>query len=161
MRGWILDCFADPEQDGIITWVRTANGTERLEDRSFRPAFYAWAPADRMADLRAALRIAGIGWTEERRRTWLAEKERDVLRIVPRTYAELQPLARREGQEGRPLGGPVAVHPGEEEELRLGGVAELLPERSLGGEAELGAVSREPGGHPRPRWARGSGCRGG
>jgi len=95
MRGWILDCFADPDKDGMITWLRTANGTERLVDRSFRPAFYVWAPSDRMGDLRSALRTTGIDWTEEKRRTWLAEKERDVLRIVPRSYAELQPMARR------------------------------------------------------------------
>lgn len=95
MKGWIIDCYPDTATDSMVTWLRTNTGTERIVDPTFRPAFYAWAPRDKMDDLKAALRTAGMdGYTEERRRTWLAEKERTVLRIVPATYDALMPMAR-------------------------------------------------------------------
>ncbi|MCE5296398.1 MAG: hypothetical protein LLG16_04755 [Euryarchaeota archaeon] len=94
MRGWIIDCYPDNTDDSMVIWLRTRSGTERIVERNFRPAFYAWAPRDKEDDLRSALRIAGIESTEERRRTWLGEKERKVLRIVPPSYHELMTMAR-------------------------------------------------------------------
>jgi DNA polymerase elongation subunit (family B) len=95
MKGWIIDCYPDTATDSMVTWLRTNAGTERIVDPKFRPAFYVWAPRDKMDDLKTALRTVGMDrYTEERRRTWLAEKERTVLRIVPSTYDALMPMAR-------------------------------------------------------------------
>ena len=95
MRGWIVDCYADPAQDAMVTWLRTNSGVERLEDRRFRPAFYVWAPRHRLADLKTSLLMLGTAEvSEERRRIWLGEREREVLRVVPSTYDQLTPLAR-------------------------------------------------------------------
>ena len=64
-------------------------------DRRFRPAFYVWAPQHRLADLKTSLLMLGTAEvSEERRRTWLGEREREVLRVVPSTYDQLHPLAR-------------------------------------------------------------------
>ena len=95
MRGWIVDCYADPAQDAMVTWLRTNSGVERLEDRRFRPAFYVWAPRDRLGELKTSIQMLGTAEvSEERRRIWLGEREREVLRVVPSTYDQLTPLAR-------------------------------------------------------------------
>ncbi|QLH75329.1 MAG: hypothetical protein HPY73_07715 [Methanomassiliicoccales archaeon] len=95
MRGWIIDCYPDNTNDSMVIWLRTRNGTEKIVDNSFRPAFYVWAPKEREEELRSALRMSGFdGVTEERRRIWLGDKERRVLRIVPPSYHDLIPMAR-------------------------------------------------------------------
>ncbi len=61
MRGWIIDCYADTKDDSMVLWLWTGQGVRKIVDRKFRPAFFVWAPEEKMAELRSGLRIAGIG----------------------------------------------------------------------------------------------------
>ena len=58
MRGWIIDCYADTKDDSMVLWLWTAQGVRKIVDRKFRPAFFVWAPEEKMAEpaLRAAHR---------------------------------------------------------------------------------------------------------
>ena len=95
MRGWIIDCYADTRDDSMVLWLWTSQGVRKIVDRKFRPAFFVWAPEEKMAELRSGLRIAGIGeQTVERHRTWLGERKRDVVKIVPDCYLSLMPTAK-------------------------------------------------------------------
>ncbi|HEY3420425.1 MAG TPA: DNA polymerase domain-containing protein [Methanomassiliicoccales archaeon] len=95
MRGWIIDCYADTKDDSMVLWLWTAKGVRKIVDRKFRPAFYVWAPEGKLAELRSGLSIAGIGeQTVEKHRTWLGEKKRDVVKIVPDCYLSLMPTAK-------------------------------------------------------------------
>jgi len=95
MRGWIIDCYPDNVENSMVIWLRTRTGTERIVDKGFRPAFYVWAPREKEGDLRAALKIAGMNDVrEEMRSTWLGDKDRKVLKIVPPSYLEMMPMAR-------------------------------------------------------------------
>ena len=95
MRGWIIDCYADTRDDSMVLWLWTTQGVRKIVDKKFRPAFFVWAPEEKMAGLRSGLRIAGIGeQTVEKHRTWLGEKKRDVVKIVPDCYLSMMPTAK-------------------------------------------------------------------
>jgi DNA polymerase I len=94
MMGWVLDCYPDPaEEDRMVTWVRTNRGAEKVVE-SFVPRIYVRTARDRMDKLIADLAMIGVeDVAVVKRRTGLGEKERDVLSIAVREYADIPPLA--------------------------------------------------------------------
>ena len=93
MRGWIIDCYPDYGTDTMVLWVR---GTDRAERMVFdyRPDIYVWAPREELRSIPGKLERIGLTDSSmERRRLWLGERERDVVRIgVPR-YSQIRDLA--------------------------------------------------------------------
>jgi DNA polymerase-2 len=94
MRGWILDCYADEVDNEMVTWVRTSSGVERIADREYRPSFYVRPSPEKKGSLLLGLREVGIEHRWERHRTWLTGPLEDVLKVTPRGYRNLMPLAR-------------------------------------------------------------------
>ncbi|MEI6796531.1 MAG: hypothetical protein WCK39_06675, partial [Methanomassiliicoccales archaeon] len=91
MRGWILDCYPDEENDSIVIWLRQGKGTKRIEEK-YRPSFYAWADEAHWDHLLASLDMGNVEHTVEKKSLWLGEAERDVVRIFPRHFSDLMPL---------------------------------------------------------------------
>ncbi|HRR67131.1 MAG TPA: hypothetical protein P5063_05740, partial [Methanomassiliicoccales archaeon] len=94
MRGWILDCYADEVNNEMVTWVKTPAGVERIADREYRPSFYVKPSAERKQDLLLGLKEAGVEHRWERHRTWLTGPLEDVLKVTPKGYRNLMPLAK-------------------------------------------------------------------
>lgn len=93
MKGWVLDCYGDPAENRMVTWVRTERGMERVVE-DFVPHIYVQASRDRLEDLRGHLALIGVEDTSlVRRRTGLGEKAKEVLAVAVRDYSEIQPLA--------------------------------------------------------------------
>jgi DNA polymerase elongation subunit (family B) len=93
MKGWVLDCYADPVENRMVTWVKTNQSMERvIED--FVPRICVYAPRDRLEKLKGDLALIGFEDTSLiRRRTGLGEREREVLSVPVRDYSAIQPLA--------------------------------------------------------------------
>ncbi len=100
MRGWILDCYPDEENDSIVIWLRQGKGTKRIEEK-YRPSFYAWADEAHWDHLLASLDMGNVEHTVEKKSLWLGEAERDVVRIFPRHFSDLMPLAKSVDRWGR------------------------------------------------------------
>jgi len=94
MRGWILDCYADEVNNEMVTWIKTSTGMERVADREYRPSFYVKPSAERRQDLLLGLKEAGVEHRWEKHRTWLTGPLEDVLKVTPRGYRNLMPLAK-------------------------------------------------------------------
>jgi len=94
MRGWIIDCHPDYDQDLMVLWARTESGVERLE-KDFVPEFFVSSSPERLRSLPKKLRMLGLDdCSLERRWTGLGEREREVLRVPVRRYADLADMAR-------------------------------------------------------------------
>jgi DNA polymerase-2 len=94
MRGWIIDCYPDYGSNSMVIWVRTAGKAECLSF-DHRPDIYVWAPADELRSLPKRLEMIGFPDTSiDRRRLWLGEREKEVLRVGIQNYSGVQDLAR-------------------------------------------------------------------
>ncbi|MDD1772679.1 MAG: hypothetical protein LUQ09_07125 [Methanomassiliicoccales archaeon] len=94
MRGWVLDCYADEVNNEMVTWVKTSGGMERIADRDFRASFYVKPSPDKRGALLMGLKEAGVEHCWEKHRTWLSGPLEDVLKVTPRGYRNLAPLAK-------------------------------------------------------------------
>lgn len=103
MRGWLLDIYPDYSNNSIVYWVRTRKGPQRFVDRSFVPRIFVHASADKLDDLEKALPILDSVGAVERvmKRTWLGEKEREVLQIDVRDYDKVEDVAHTIDNRGR------------------------------------------------------------
>ena len=94
MRGGVLDCYADEVNNEMVTWVKTSSGMERIADRDFRASFYVKPSPDKRGALLMGLKEAGVEHCWEKHRTWLSGPLEDVLKVTPRGYRNLAPLAK-------------------------------------------------------------------
>jgi len=95
MRGWIIDCYPDHERDAMVVWIKTVEGVRRIVDEGFRPELFIWAPAEDLVSMPRRLEMIGIGGTSlVRRKLWLGERERTVLRVPVDRYGDILHLAR-------------------------------------------------------------------
>ena len=103
MRGWLLDIYPDYQTNTMVYWVRTRRGAERIVDRKFLPKIYAHSSPDKMGDLESALPVldAVKSVKREMRRTWLGEKEREVLAITVRDYDKVEDVAHTIDNRGK------------------------------------------------------------
>ena len=103
MRGWIVDIYPEYETSSIVYWVRTRRGAHRFVDRSFLPKIFVHASAEKLDDLERALPILNAVKSTERtaKRTWLGEKERDVLEVTIRDYSKVEDVAHTIDNRGR------------------------------------------------------------
>jgi DNA polymerase elongation subunit (family B) len=103
MRGWLLDIYPDYQTNTMVYWVRTRRGAERVVDRSFLPKIYAHSSPDKMDDLEGALPVldAVKSVKREMKRTWLGEKEREVLAITVRDYDKVEDVAHTIDNRGK------------------------------------------------------------
>jgi len=103
MRGWLLDIYPDHGTNSMVYWIRTRRGSHRLADRSFLPKIYVHASPDRLRELEMALPILGavesVG--REMKRTWLGEREREVLAVTVRDYDKVEDVAHTIDNRGR------------------------------------------------------------
>jgi DNA polymerase elongation subunit (family B) len=103
MRGWLLDIYPDYGTDSMVYWVRTRRGAERIVDRSFLPRIYVHSTPQRLDELERALPILdaveSVG--REMKRTWLGEREREVLAVTIRDYDKVEDVAHTIDNRGR------------------------------------------------------------
>ncbi len=96
VKGWILDARPDFDRDALEVWLWTTQGTRRVVDRGYHVPFYVAASEERLGDLGRFLdglpEVAS--WDAVEARTDLRSPEaHEVLRIFPRHYHEVRPLA--------------------------------------------------------------------
>ncbi len=91
MRGWIIDCHASDDDQGVVTWVRTADGTVRLQ-RPLRPSFYV--SGKDLDSLEGDVRAYGAFPRMDRARTVLGGPEEDVLKVSVDGFQQMNRLAR-------------------------------------------------------------------
>ncbi len=103
MRGWLLDIYPDYANNSIVYWVRTRKGPQKLVDRSFVPTMFVHSSDDKLDDLEKALPILDAVGSVERvmKRTWLGEKEREVLQVDIRDYRKVEDVAHTIDNRGR------------------------------------------------------------
>jgi DNA polymerase elongation subunit (family B) len=103
MRGWLLDIYPDYQTNTMVYWVKTRRGSERIVDRTFLPRIYAHSSPDKMDDLESALPVLDAVKSAERemKRTWLGEKEREVLAITVRDYDKVEDVAHTIDNRGK------------------------------------------------------------
>jgi len=103
MRGWLVDIYPEYETNSIVYWVRTRRGVHRFVDRSFLPKIFVHSSAEKLDDLEQALPILDAVKSTERmtKRTWLGEKERDVLEVTIRDYSKVEDVAHTIDNRGR------------------------------------------------------------
>ncbi len=92
MRGWILDCYPDPEGEGVITWLLGQERALRISERGPELSFYV--SGDGLPDLARDLEGAGARPSMVRRRTELGGDLREVLRVGVENPRQLNRLAR-------------------------------------------------------------------
>ena len=103
MRGWLIDIYPEYETNSIVYWVRTKNGVHRFADSSFSPKIFVHSSPDRLDELEHALPILGAVKSTERvmKRTWLGEKEREVLDVTIGDYSKVEDVAHTIDNRGR------------------------------------------------------------
>ncbi len=103
MRGWLLDIYPDYRTNTMVYWVKTKRGAERVVDRKFLPKIYAHSSPEKMDDLEGALPVLDAVKSVERemKRTWLGEKEREVLAITVRDYDKVEDVAHTVDNRGK------------------------------------------------------------
>lgn len=103
MRGWLIDIYPEYATNSIVYWVKTRSGAHRFVDRSFLPQIFVHSEPDKLDDLERALPILNAVKSSERvmRRTWLGEKEREVLAITLRDYSKVEEVAHTIDNRGR------------------------------------------------------------
>jgi DNA polymerase elongation subunit (family B) len=103
MRGWLIDIYPEYGTNSIVYWVKTRGGARRFVDRSFLPQIFVHSEPDKLGDLERALPILNAVRSSERvmKRTWLGEKEREVLAITVRDYSKLEDVAHTIDNRGR------------------------------------------------------------
>jgi DNA polymerase elongation subunit (family B) len=103
MRGWLVDIYPEYETNSIVYWVRTRAGVHRFVDRSFLPKMFVHSSAEKLDDLEQALPILDAVKSTERmkKRTWLGEKEREVLAVTIRDYSKVEDVAHTIDNRGR------------------------------------------------------------
>jgi len=103
MRGWLIDIYPHYETNSIVYWVRTRSGARRIVDRSFLPEIFVHSSPDKLDELERALPIlkAVKSTKRESKRTWLGEKERDVLSVTMRDYSKIEDVAHTIDNRGR------------------------------------------------------------
>ena len=91
MRGWITDCHPSDDDQGVVLWLRTAEGHMRVQ-RPLRPSFLVAG-----GDLKTLARdVEGCGAqaSMQRARTRLAGPMVDVLRVSVEGFQQMTRLAR-------------------------------------------------------------------
>jgi DNA polymerase elongation subunit (family B) len=103
MRGWLIDIYPEYESNSIIYWVKTRSGARRFVDRAFLPQIFVDSTREKLDDLERALPILNAVKSAERvmKRTWLGEKEREVLAITVRDYSKVEDTAHTIDNRGR------------------------------------------------------------
>src|SRR5512136_1313817 len=103
MRGWLIDIYPEYESNSIIYWVKTRNGARRFVDRVFLPQMFVDSTREKLDDLERALPILSAVKSADRvmKRTWLGEKEREVLAITIRDYSKVEDVAHTIDNRGR------------------------------------------------------------
>ncbi len=103
MRGWLTDIYPDYEANSMVYWIRTRSGPRRFVDRSFLPQIFVHGDADKLDELEHALPVLSAVKSTERvmRRTWLGEREREVLAITIRDYSKVEDIAHTVDNRGR------------------------------------------------------------
>jgi DNA polymerase elongation subunit (family B) len=103
MKGWLLDIYPDYKENQIVYWIRSRRGPIRIVDRSFLPKIYVYAAQDKMDELERALPILDAVKSVEReqKRTWLGEKEREVLGVTIGEYSKVEEVAHTIDNRGK------------------------------------------------------------
>ena len=103
MRGWLLDIYPDYDTNSMVYWVKTRRSAQRIVDRSFLPKIYVHSTPDNMDDLERALPVLEEvkGTAREMKRTWLGEKEREVLAVTIGDYDKVEDVAHTIDNRGR------------------------------------------------------------
>ena len=103
MRGWLLDIYPDYDTNSMVYWVKTRRSAQRIVDRSFLPKIYVHSTPEDLDDLEHALPVLDeIERTaREMKRTWLGEKEREVLSITIGDYDKVEDVAHTIDNRGR------------------------------------------------------------
>jgi len=103
MRGWLLDIYADQENDSIVYWLKTNKGARRVVDRKFLPKIYVHSTPEKLSELEKDLPILDsvkdVG--REMKRTWLAEDEREVLAVTVKRYSKVEDVAHTIDNRGK------------------------------------------------------------
>ena len=103
MRGWLIDIYPEYKTNSIVYWVKTRRGAQRIVDRTFLPQIFAHSSPEKLDELEKALPILDAVKSTERvmRRTWLGEKEREVLAITIGDYAKVEEVAHTIDNRGK------------------------------------------------------------
>ena len=85
VTGWILDVHPDHEHDVMVTWLRTENKIQRIEE-SFHPCFYVHASSQDLRHIASILK--GLPQVEQvcftsKRITLGSQKTTRLLQITP------------------------------------------------------------------------------
>ncbi|MFA7341619.1 MAG: DNA polymerase domain-containing protein [Candidatus Methanomethylophilaceae archaeon] len=92
MRGWIIDCYPDRNDEGVVLWFRTADRVVRVHDAGYRPSFYVSGQG--LEGLTRDLEGAGAITSLVRRRTELGAPPVEVLKVSVDNSRQLARLAR-------------------------------------------------------------------
>jgi DNA polymerase elongation subunit (family B) len=103
MRGWLIDIYPEYETNSIVYWIKTRSGSHRFVDRSFLPQIFVHGEAEKLDDLEHALPVLNAVKSTERvmKRTWLGERESEVLAITIRDYSKVEDVAHTVDNRGR------------------------------------------------------------
>jgi DNA polymerase elongation subunit (family B) len=103
MRGWLIDIYPEYETNSIVYWVKTRKRAHRFVDRAFLPQIFVQSEPEKLDDLEKALPILSAVKSSERvmKRTWLGEREREVLAITLRDYSKVEEVAHTIDNRGR------------------------------------------------------------
>jgi len=93
MNGWIVDCYPDHGNNSMVLWVREAKVARRMEV-DYRPDIYIWAPREEIRSFPQKLERIGFPDSSlERKRLWMGEREREVVRVSVPIYSRMRDLA--------------------------------------------------------------------
>jgi DNA polymerase elongation subunit (family B) len=102
MKGWIIDAFASHEKNAVVLWVKGESGRVKKFEFDYSPSFYIHSSFANIKELENQLRndplIRSIGY--EKKKLWLGEKRKKVLRITPKGYPKIKELANRIDEVG-------------------------------------------------------------
>ncbi len=91
MRGWITDCYPSDDDQGVVVWIRTAEGHIRVQ-RPLRPSFLV--AGDDLKTLSRDIEGCGAKASMQKARTRLAGPSEDVLRVSVEGFQQMARLAR-------------------------------------------------------------------
>lgn len=92
MKGWIIDCYPDKEEAGVVLWFRTADRILRIQDKGYRPSFYVSGSG--LGVLDKDLQGAGAVTARTSRRTELGGEKEEVLKVTVDNSRQLMKLAK-------------------------------------------------------------------
>lgn len=92
MKGWIIDCYLDKEEEGVVIWFRTVDRVLRIHDKNYRPSFYV--SGSDLESLDKDLQGTGAATARVLRRTELGGAKEEVLKVTVDRSRQLMRLAK-------------------------------------------------------------------